>query len=672
MKMTTNSYNHQQAKQSLSVNPRPTEKMKLPQWAADLAIVSVKANDKDENMKTRFAIALAVIAIVSFGAAAPTALAATFSDDFSSGLRPTFWTVTQTTPGLFSVDDTHGDVRLAKVGNSPGGLQAVEVVLNLAAVGGPISGDFSTQIDFRNAVVGPNNDQIPLNVNGSDFPFDETYDSLSCGHLNVHVWNGGVQGCVAVTGNSGTFTISRTGGTLTGYYNGSPIFSESNSSVVTHISFALQVQPGSNDNTSVTFDNFSLTAASVPSACTPPPPQMVSWWPGDGNANDIQDGNNGTLQGGATFASGLVGQAFSLNGVDSYIDIPHNDNLNPTGPFSVDAWVNANPSQSYPQVLIIDKSHGFTDSAGWAIQTNPDGTACFFYGLGGGCCTNFIGPCTQASILDGQWHHLAGVWTGTVIQIYEDAVLQNTVNSTALPVNNNRDVHFGMAWGGGTPTRFFHGLVDEVEIFNRALSAGEIQAIVDAGSFGKCRPTITSAVSRKTHGAAGTFDVEMPLTGSSGVECRTGGATHDYNLVVTFSGDVTVTGSPQSQVTTGTGCVGTSGACDPNGTVSVSGNIITVPLTNIADAQVINVQINGINSVADTPTVNLTIPMGILIGDTNANRAVNAADVAQTKSRLGLTVDGTNFRSDVNVNGTINAADVAIVKQNSGTSLPPN
>ena len=62
---------------------------------------------------------------------------------------------------------------------------------------------------------------------------------------------------------------------------------------------------------------------------------------------------------------------------------------------------------------------------------------------------------------------------------------------------------------------------------------------------------------------------------------------------------------------------------------------------------------------------------GILDGDTNANATVNAADVSQTKSRIGQTVDATNFRSDVNANGSINAADTAIVKQNSGTSLPP-
>jgi hypothetical protein len=87
---------------------------------------------------------------------------------------------------------------------------------------------------------------------------------------------------------------------------------------------------------------------------------------------------------------------------------------------------------------------------------------------------------------------------------------------------------------------------------------------------------------------------------------------------------------------------------------------------------VINVRINGVNGAAsDAPAADINIPMGILRGDTNGNRTVNAADVAQTKGRLGQPVDATNFRSDINANGSINAADTAIVKQNSGTSLPP-
>ena len=146
------------------------------------------------------------------------------------------------------------------------------------------------------------------------------------------------------------------------------------------------------------------------------------------------------------------------------------------------------------------------------------------------------------------------------------------------------------------------------------------------------------------------------------------GATNDYQLVLTFGNTVSVNGNPQAQVTSGTGCVGSGGAC--TGNVTVSGNVVTVPLTGVTDQQNINVRINGVNGAADAPATDFNIPMGVLAGDTNANRTVNAADVAQTKSQLGQVVGAGNFRNDVNANGTINAADTALVKQNSGHSIP--
>ncbi len=75
--------------------------------------------------------------------------------------------------------------------------------------------------------------------------------------------------------------------------------------------------------------------------CTPPPPNMISWWDAEGNANDIQDGNDGTLQGGTAFAAGKVGQAFSLDGIDDVVAIgnPANLQFGTTLPFSADAWV---------------------------------------------------------------------------------------------------------------------------------------------------------------------------------------------------------------------------------------------------------------------------------------------------------------------------------------------
>jgi uncharacterized MnhB-related membrane protein len=96
-----------------------------------------------------------------------------------------------------------------------------------------------------------------------------------------------------------------------------------------------------------------------------------------------------------------------------------------------------------------------------------------------------------------------------------------------------------------------------------------------------------------------------------------------------------------------------------------------VNVTGVTNAQILTVTLSNVTDVFNQIAGNTSVNIGFLAGDTNANRTVNAADVAQTKARLGQAADGTNFRSDVNANGSINAADVAIVKANLGTALPP-
>jgi hypothetical protein len=176
--------------------------------------------------------------------------------------------------------------------------------------------------------------------------------------------------------------------------------------------------------------------------------------------------------------------------------------------------------------------------------------------------------------------------------------------------------------------------------------------------------TLQSAVSRKTHGAA-SFDIDLPLGGSPGSECRSGGATNDYQLVVHFAGAVTVNGNPQAQVTFGAGIVGTGGAGN-GGMVTVNGSSVTIPLTNVANAQRIAVTLFGVNGAG-----NVVIPMAVLVGDTNGNGTVNASDVSQTKALTGQAVGQNNFRADVNANGVTNASDVSIVKSLGGTGLSP-
>ena len=91
-----------------------------------------------------------------------------------------------------------------------------------------------------------------------------------------------------------------------------------------------------------------------------------------------------------------------------------------------------------------------------------------------------------------------------------------------------------------------------------------------------------SAVSRKTHGAAGDFDIDLPLSGEPGVECRTGGANGDFTIVVTFTNNI-VSGTPS--VTEGTGNIVSS---------PISDNTMTINLTGVTDIQQITVTLNNV------------------------------------------------------------------------------
>lgn len=168
---------------------------------------------------------------------------------------------------------------------------------------------------------------------------------------------------------------------------------------------------------------------------------------------------------------------------------------------------------------------------------------------------------------------------------------------------------------------------------------------------------LLSAVSRKTHGAAGDFDVELPVTGETGVECRNGGG--DYSIVITFNNTMV---SGNASVTSGTGSVA--------GSPSFSGNTMTVELTGVTDAQQLTIMLTGVTDSSAQVLPDTPIGMRILIGDINGNKTVNASDVAQTKGQSGLPVSFSNFRADVNVSGAITASDLAQVKTNVGHAVP--
>jgi hypothetical protein len=174
--------------------------------------------------------------------------------------------------------------------------------------------------------------------------------------------------------------------------------------------------------------------------------------------------------------------------------------------------------------------------------------------------------------------------------------------------------------------------------------------------------SIVAAASRKVHGTTGTFDINLPLTGNPGIECRSGGATGNYTLVLTFSNGLA--GVNAANVTAGIGSVVSSGMDGHD-----AHNYI-VNLTGVTTDQNLVVSLSNISDLDGNLLAGVSVPISVLVGDTNADRFTDAVDVSQTKSQSGKAVTNANFREDVNVDGFIDAVDVSLVKSKSGTALP--
>ncbi|NVN91044.1 MAG: LamG domain-containing protein [Desulfuromonadales bacterium] len=221
-------------------------------------------------------------------------------------------------------------------------------------------------------------------------------------------------------------------------------------------------------------------------ACVTPPSGLVSWWGGDNNALDIVGNNNGTLSG-ATYAPGKVSQAFSLNGTNAYVQVPDSPAFNfGAGDFSLSLWVNyaavrGGSEWSIPNAFIGQHGGSGFGPNKWSFYSADNGL--YFH------ISNpspiFVGP-VSFTPQTGQWYHLFLTRKGPTFSFYVNGILIDTLtNTTPIP-----DVETPLTIGQLENMGYFNGLIDEVDIFNRALTAEEIAAIYSAGNTGMCRPSV--------------------------------------------------------------------------------------------------------------------------------------------------------------------------------------
>ncbi len=245
----------------------------------------------------------------------------------------------------------------------------------------------------------------------------------------------------------------------------------------------------------------AVLAVTLPGSCYPAPTNLVGWWPGDGNANDIIGGNDGTLQGGATAgAPGEVGPAFGFNGTTAYVSIPDSSVFHPTN-FTVEAWVlftsldstASGGSAAGQQYIVFKQNTRYSSFEGIYLGkergTGGDHFAFAVSSSAGVTAEADSGPVIATNV----WYHIAGVRGTNTLQLYLNGALVASASVNFAQDYGTLPLYFGSS-GETYWDHKLSGSLDEVSLYDRALAASEVAAIYAAGSGGKCKGAVAPAI----------------------------------------------------------------------------------------------------------------------------------------------------------------------------------
>jgi uncharacterized protein (TIGR02145 family) len=229
---------------------------------------------------------------------------------------------------------------------------------------------------------------------------------------------------------------------------------------------------------------------------------LVCWWPFNGNANDESgNGNHGTVNG-ATLAVdrfGNAGKAYSFDGVNDYIELPGIPLFNN---FTITARFNSNSNQTFQNIMSKYDAGG-----GYALLFGNNGGLYAHTGFSFGnnaCITNFI---KQVNI----WHLVTMTYNNGSLLFFIDSSLIYSCSNINVPTQNNSNTYIGRA--AHSMSEFFSGILDDIAIYNRALSAAEVQQFY----LGACaKPTFTAQPQNKSvaQGQTTTFAVQVDSASS--------------------------------------------------------------------------------------------------------------------------------------------------------------
>jgi hypothetical protein len=251
----------------------------------------------------------------------------------------------------------------------------------------------------------------------------------------------------------------------------------------------------------------ALIAAPAPAAALAASGPVGVWKLDEAGGTTASDssgnGNPGVLSGGVTWVPGVFGSAIALDGSTGEIKVSDNDALEPATAVTVSAWIKATGSPGVYR-YIVAKGGNQCIAASYGLYTGPDGGLQFYVSQDAGSAYE-RSAAAGMGVWDGDWHLVVGSFDGSVLRLYVDGVQVGPAVSYPgslvyrLPYSN--DLYIGNY--PGCAQRSFMGLIDDVTIWDRALSAAEVSALEPAAGAGPPSPGPSGALGGNAGSAPG-------------------------------------------------------------------------------------------------------------------------------------------------------------------------
>lgn len=226
------------------------------------------------------------------------------------------------------------------------------------------------------------------------------------------------------------------------------------------------------------FVNLPAFCQGAVTPCFPAPSGIVAWWQAESNTLDYVGLNDGVWVGSPSYASGEVQLAFNLTGTN-YVQITNSAAMNQfTNAMTIELWMKSGTTNNNTDW----RSFIAKGNNAWRLMgtTFAKTTYVAFSGASPSDLTGTI------EVNDGQWHHIAATYDGSVMALYVDGQLDVSQSATGSINQNTQPVDIGSDSNAPGDYRF-KGEIDEVSLYNRALTPCEIQSIYLVGPTGKCR-----------------------------------------------------------------------------------------------------------------------------------------------------------------------------------------